>query len=459
MSMRSSPQAALNPRSSSRACAGIAAVAALAITAAPAQATFPGVNGRILFQSQVGKHLQLFTVRPDGRGLRQVTHLTNSDAVHGNWSPDGRRIAFERDFADRADTLETNADGGGTRTLVHGGFAGEPAFAPDGHRLVMTQQTGKPATPNFDNSLWTLGDDGDGPTRLTAPQPPNKAGCPCVSTPEFAPDGRRVVFARALDARRSAIITIGTDGSGERRLTPWRLGAFMPHWSPDGTTIAFNSYPDQRPSGASANVFVVRADGSGLHALTHERGGRVNAGMGSWSPDGRSIVFPRFVVGRDAIHFHVYVMRADGTHRRQLVHREGRLADWGTRPTTAASAAADPARAARTPLDGTYEVTWTPRQLVAAGTTTQFARENSGHLTMTLRRGVMHLDLDTPPGCVGRYTVRGQRFSFRLSPPSCTGSVTARWSLRANRLRLRVINTAAKDDGIVMAGKPWKKTS
>jgi len=57
----------------------------------PAAATMPGDNGLIVFTSdELG---QLFTVRPDGTGLRQITNVDGA-AVSPDWSPDGKRIVF-----------------------------------------------------------------------------------------------------------------------------------------------------------------------------------------------------------------------------------------------------------------------------------------------------------------------------------------------------------------------------
>ena len=65
----------------------------------PAHATFPGLNGRIAFQAQAnpGPHVQVYTVRPNGHDLRQVTNFTDADALKPDWSPDGRQIVFEID--------------------------------------------------------------------------------------------------------------------------------------------------------------------------------------------------------------------------------------------------------------------------------------------------------------------------------------------------------------------------
>ena len=76
---------------------GLWALLALVLAiVSPAHAAFPGRNGLIAFQSQTSAGLQIFTVRPNGRDLRQITFLSG-DAVAPDWSPDGRLIVFEHD--------------------------------------------------------------------------------------------------------------------------------------------------------------------------------------------------------------------------------------------------------------------------------------------------------------------------------------------------------------------------
>jgi hypothetical protein len=57
------------------------------LLAAPASATFPGRNGLIAFAADAGSGSQIYTVKPNGKRLRQVTHL-DGDAVNPDWSPD-----------------------------------------------------------------------------------------------------------------------------------------------------------------------------------------------------------------------------------------------------------------------------------------------------------------------------------------------------------------------------------
>jgi Tol biopolymer transport system component len=52
-----------------------------------------GVNGFIAFSASTTSGTQLFTVRPDGKDLYQITHVAG-DAVNVDWSPDSRRLVF-----------------------------------------------------------------------------------------------------------------------------------------------------------------------------------------------------------------------------------------------------------------------------------------------------------------------------------------------------------------------------
>ncbi len=69
----------------------LACLAMLLSAVGTAFATFPGHNGLIAFQVQTAAGIQIYTVRPNGKGLQQITFLSG-DAVAPAWSPDGRGV-------------------------------------------------------------------------------------------------------------------------------------------------------------------------------------------------------------------------------------------------------------------------------------------------------------------------------------------------------------------------------
>jgi hypothetical protein len=96
------------------------------------------------------------------------------------------------------------------------------------------------------------------------------------STPQFSPDGTRVVF----DSNRSGRLQVWTakaDGSNPRPLTqPGYGGQGTARWSPDGQWIAYDAQLPEGPQG----VFVVSAEGGTERQVTV-------GNQPSWSHDGQ----------------------------------------------------------------------------------------------------------------------------------------------------------------------------
>src|SRR6185437_9751462 len=94
-----------------------------------------------------GDLTSLYTVRPNGTGLRRVTVPPTRQALGGDsgpvWSPGGRTLVFERNLpywgSDRMRLMAVSARGGRPRQLTSGPFDAMPSFSPDGRRIAFTR--------------------------------------------------------------------------------------------------------------------------------------------------------------------------------------------------------------------------------------------------------------------------------------------------------------------------------
>jgi Tol biopolymer transport system component len=341
----------------------VAFVAVLSGAAALAHATVPGKNGRIVFVRflDVGKtHSALFTVNPDGRGAKQVTHAGPSVIdTQPDWAPGGKRIAFERQVScpaggprdglnNTCDLVYTvGANGKNPASLVPCDFkvdqvtassrpgvdcvgVDQPAWSPDGSKIAFQYNLADDSyagSENLDAGIWIVNVDGTGLHQVTQRTP----GTAWDFGPQWSPDGTRLVFFRSdFNTQADAVFTVGVDGGSVSQVTPWALDAGdSPDWSPDGTWLLFRA----QPSDGSSNVYKAHPDGTGLTNLTGQPPSGFHYLSSSFSPDGTKITTARTPGTGPEGAADVYVMNADGSNPHAVTRT--RLwdsgADWGSR--------------------------------------------------------------------------------------------------------------------------------
>jgi Tol biopolymer transport system component len=245
------------PRATILAIAALTILATLALAPGVA-ATFPARNGSIAFMTESNRGVEIFSVRSNGKQLRQLTDVDDGAAVP-DWSPDGRQIVVT--VAECAIGM-MDADGGNLHEIASepGRCLGDANFTPDGTRLVYTR---------FDFALeveqiWSMKVDGSDRRFIT------DAGGP---DPNVSPDGRKISFKGPPDG---ALFVANIDGSDVVQISPSISVTYKHDWAPDGQHIVISSAADY-PEGRSPNLATIRPDGSDLQMLTSYTGGTVGA--------------------------------------------------------------------------------------------------------------------------------------------------------------------------------------
>ncbi|MER7758033.1 hypothetical protein [Kitasatospora sp. NPDC097643] len=217
-----------------------------------------------------------------------------------------------------------------------------PAYSPNGRQLAFSRSWG--ALDQAHNKqiqysdLYLMSPDGTDVQRLTF-LTNDKPYSGEVGNPSWSPDGRQLTFeyrtsATGQPANSRALYVVSADGTGLRQLTPWELRAGdRASWSPDGTQILFTTYPAGPENAPGGGIYTVHPDGSAIGALTPAPSD-VFYGAASYAPDGKSIVFAQAPAGGSA---DLFSMRADGTGVTRLTNSAG---TWLSRPKWGTAAAA-----------------------------------------------------------------------------------------------------------------------
>jgi Tol biopolymer transport system component len=274
----------------------------------PAEAAFPGTNGKIAFVSHAGDP-EILTMNANGDNKSKLTNNQVED-LDPAFSANGRKIAFTSGKTSgpsrHADIFTMSATGTDKKRVTRSeGMDLDPAWSPDGTRIAFS------TTRNGNRDIYVINKDGTGLTRLTT-------SLGADISPAWSPDGTRIAFEshfkiHVMKAARESATNI------PQRLTTsgTNVSEHDPAWSPNGTRIAFES--DQSgPAFDDFELYSIRADGSDLIRLTttFNQPERDPA----WSPDGTKIAFER-KRGSDST-FGIFVMKAapeSATNRPKLI--------------------------------------------------------------------------------------------------------------------------------------------
>ncbi|MBV8819805.1 MAG: serine/threonine-protein kinase, partial [Acidobacteriaceae bacterium] len=224
---------------------------------------------------------EIFVVPARGGAARQLTF--DHEPTYGTaWMADSREIVFASNRGSGGESLWRVAATGGTpRPLLTrpqgGGF--NPSISRQGNRLMYTESF-------RDTNIYVYG--GPGFESRSVPGPFSGPKGLILSSrrddsPSISPDGERIAFVSRRTGNEE-IWVCDRNGGQLAQLTSFKgPGTGTPRWSPDGHWIAFDSLAAGNP-----NIYVIKAEGGTPVRLT---GGPSGNFMPSWSFDGKWIYF------------------------------------------------------------------------------------------------------------------------------------------------------------------------
>lgn len=174
---------------------------------------------RIAFSSNRTGHFEVYVMDQDGAQVRRVT-TTQDDSYATSWAPDGK-IVFRTGPWTRQQLFSINPDGSGMRQVTRGdAHFRYGSWSPHGSKIVAsTERDG-----NMD--IYLLDSNWREVSRLTSHREDD-------IFPSWSPDGRRIVFASLHDSQPLdyQIYVMNADGSDQRRLTSGGRNTY-PVWLP-----------------------------------------------------------------------------------------------------------------------------------------------------------------------------------------------------------------------------------
>ena len=252
-----------------------------------------------------------------------------------HWSHDGSKLVFAATLNGLATVAGADVRSGRVYAIgPSNGLSHDPAVSRSDGRIAFVA-----ASHAFDPEFHIVvtADDGTSRTDVATTLPD---GAHIEGAPDWAPDGRSLIFTIGSEDGRFALARVGDRGGDALVITPWMTEWISALWSPDGTQLlAMTSSQGGRSADAYTNgdqaaaIDVGKPDGSAWQRIVER--GCANA---VWAPDGRSIVFERGACEQPREDAQVVTIDVDGSNERVLWTGDARATarisiGWQSAPT------------------------------------------------------------------------------------------------------------------------------
>jgi len=202
--------------------------------------------------------------------IRDPVQLTTGPLNFGSPVPsrDGKKL-FVQGWQPRAEMVRYDANSGAFFPFFAGTAASQVDFSRDGNWAVYVTYT--------DGTLWRSKSDGSDRLQLT--YPPFQA-----TVPHWSPDGTHIAFSGAKPGEPYRIYLIPADGGRPEQLSSGE-NELDPSWSKDGNALMFGVFP-ALDNPESARIMLLHLKTRALTPVVGSQG----ICCPRWSPDGRYVV-------------------------------------------------------------------------------------------------------------------------------------------------------------------------
>jgi Tol biopolymer transport system component/DNA-binding winged helix-turn-helix (wHTH) protein len=246
--------------------------------------TFSPDGSRIALMSSVkGEQPDIWLIRPDGSGLKQLTANPTHEAMP-NWLPDARHVTFKSLRDGHAELWQVNVETLEQQRLVDfgtvedvarkQGFVQEAKISPDGKRLVYALLDPRTST----KAIYVRGLADENAIRVTTGDPP-------ASYPTWSPDGQWIA-CELQTANGAVTAVVPASGGTPQPLTTAAEHSWVHGWSPASDRVLFAGQRD-----GVWNVYWVARAGGPEQRVTNLTGVRTFVRYPTWSPRGDQIVY------------------------------------------------------------------------------------------------------------------------------------------------------------------------
>jgi Tol biopolymer transport system component len=263
----------------------LAAVGLVVLYAQPAQANYPGTNGKIAYATpDENNNLQIHTIGHNGGDNSKVTHNPLGDDERPAISPNSHKVVYQGWDGNDFEIYTADVAGGNRFQVTDNNVRDEnPYYSPDGQRIAYSSNH----NGNFD--IYTINHDGSDRFQVTNTTSSDERN------PAYSPSGTKIAYSRRNNGNDWEIYTIDTNGlaSSTKNITQNPNSDdedpdYSPYPSINGHRIAYSSFPPEGSTG-DAEIYTIRHDGSGRINVTNNN--KSEDFWPSYSPDGTKIAY------------------------------------------------------------------------------------------------------------------------------------------------------------------------